>query len=92
MGDRLRLLAIALTAGLFAGGISGASAASNVGLCTPEPGSACHELVRVLALRVGLVVTVATVVMLLTVVGLARTMVLDEQRRMAQANHPDYGA
>ncbi|HVM12610.1 MAG TPA: hypothetical protein VM638_09090 [Actinomycetota bacterium] len=77
----LRLLAVSVAAGAAATYLAG----TNAGLCTPEPESPCATLVRMLSLRVGIVTMIATALALLTVAGLARTMRLDEERRLAEA-------
>ena len=89
---RLRLLGLVVLAGAVVGGLVAAAAGSFAGeSCgSGETGLAamvqCRSLVHVLALRVGLVAGVATVVMSLFVLGLRRMAVQDERdRRTARA-------
>ena len=91
-GARLRHLGLVVVAGLVVGALVAAAAGSFAGdSCgTGESGLSamvqCRSLVHVLALRVGLVAGVGTVVMSLFVLGLRRMAVQDEHdRRMARA-------
>lgn len=65
-----------------------ASTWANVGTCGRDPSGECSSLVRTLSLRVGLVVGIATVLMLLLVAGLHRMIIFDERRRAIEG-HPD---
>jgi hypothetical protein len=80
----LWVLTAALTVGLA---VSTLAASSGAGDCSPGldqgPGDAvCYALVRTLATRVGVMAAAATAILVLTMVGLARTDVprLDEDR------------
>jgi hypothetical protein len=67
--------------GVATGIAATASTWANVRTCGHDPSGECSALVRMLSFRVGLVVGVATVMMLLLVAGLHRMMVFDERRR-----------
>jgi uncharacterized membrane protein len=85
--SRMVLLLFAL--GSVATGFAAtASTWANVETCGHDPSGECSSLVRTLSLRVGLVVGVATVLMLLLVAGLHRMIILDERRRAIEG-HPD---
>lgn len=76
-GLALRVLAV----GLLVAGIVTATAARNSGLCASHPEGACDDLVRMLSLRMGVVSGLVTVLVLLMMVGLARMVAMDEDRR-----------
>lgn len=71
-----------VAAGLLSGlAVAVLSVSSGAGPCGTDAG--CHSLARTMAMRMGIVTGLATVIMVLLVAGLARMSRQDEARRAA---------
>lgn len=85
--SRLKIAALLVGFGIVVGSVVGAMASvTGAAVCgAGEAGAECYELVRTLAIRVGLLTGGATVLMLLLVAGLMRMLVQDDHQRAEQA-------
>lgn len=81
--SRTKFVAALTLIGVLAGAVVAAASAATGGIaCRGGSAEECLDLARTLALRVGLVTGLVTVLMLLLVAGLLRMVVQDEERRL----------